>query len=115
MTTLLAVVIPMFAGTSTVIVRYFAQHRHDSPKGKRVNVAFATLTWLLPVVFTFTILLTIVLRATNRAFDDFDQAKLFLAGLEALFVAYIAYVLAPLFDADPATLRAPTPDTQQNR
>ncbi|HTD83290.1 MAG TPA: hypothetical protein VK648_05800 [Gemmatimonadaceae bacterium] len=106
MTTLLAIVVPMFAGITTVVIRYFAQHRHDAPRGKRVNAAYVTLTWLLPVLFSMTIALTIILRALNRAFEDFDQAKLFLTALEALYVTYTGYLLAPLFGVEPDALRS---------
>jgi len=109
LTTLLAIVVPMFAGVTTVIIRYFAQHRHAHPKGKPVNAAFVTLTWMLPVLFVLLILATIILRATNRAFDDFDQAKLFLTALEALYVTYTGYLLAPLFGVTPEAMRQHDP------
>jgi lysylphosphatidylglycerol synthetase-like protein (DUF2156 family) len=40
MTTLLAVIIPMFAGTTTVIVRYFTQHAQETLQGSNVNTPY---------------------------------------------------------------------------
>jgi lysylphosphatidylglycerol synthetase-like protein (DUF2156 family) len=107
LTTLLAVIIPMFAGTTTVIVRYFTQHAHDAPQGATVNTPYVILTTALPLLFTLTIFATIILRARNQAFATFDQCKLFLTAVEALYVVYTSTLLAPLFNAKPEDLRAP--------
>jgi lysylphosphatidylglycerol synthetase-like protein (DUF2156 family) len=105
MTTLLAVIIPMFAGTTTVIVRYFTQHAQETQQGTNVNTPYIVLTSALPILFTITILATIILRARNQAFATFDQCKLFLTAVEALYVVYTSTLLAPLFNARPEDLR----------
>jgi lysylphosphatidylglycerol synthetase-like protein (DUF2156 family) len=105
MTTLLAVIVPMFAGTTTVIVRYFAAHAHDTAKGARVNLPYVVLTVTLPILFTLTILSTVILRARNQAFANFDQCKLFLTAVEAIYVVYTSALLAPLFHAKPEEMR----------
>jgi hypothetical protein len=50
-------------------------------------------------------LATIILRARNQAFATFDQCKLFLTAVEALYVVYTSTLLAPLFNARPEDLR----------
>jgi lysylphosphatidylglycerol synthetase-like protein (DUF2156 family) len=105
MTTLLAVIIPMFAGTTTIIVRYFATHASDTDAGTSINLPYIVLTTALPVLFTITILATIILRARNQAFATFDQCKLFLTAIEAVYVVYTSVLLAPLFNAKPEDFR----------
>jgi hypothetical protein len=106
MTTLLAVVIPMFAGVTLVVVRFVARHRYDLRRGRRVSGMYAALVWIFPVAFTIVVLWVVIGRATNRVFETFDQAKLFLGILEALFVTYVANLLAPLFGATPDEMQA---------
>src|SRR5438105_4331354 len=60
--TLLAIVLPMFSGISTVIVKYFAKHRHGVPKGHALAAAYVILTYLLPVVFTGLIIGIIIAK-----------------------------------------------------
>ena len=105
LTTLLAVVLPLFAGVSTVVVRFFAQNRHSIARGRPVAGTFVALVWLFAVAFALTVVWVIVGRATNRLFDTFDQAKLFLAGLEVVYVVYVAQLLAPLFGVKPEEMR----------
>jgi Na+/H+-translocating membrane pyrophosphatase len=97
-TTLLSIVIPMFAGVTTMIVKYFAKHRHSVARGRSLSSGYVILTWLLPSVFSILVIVTIIARATNRAFDNFEQAKLFLTTLESVYVGYIGYLFAPLFE-----------------
>jgi lysylphosphatidylglycerol synthetase-like protein (DUF2156 family) len=105
MTTLLAVIVPMFAGTTTVIVRYFTQHAQDAPQGAIINTPYIVLTSALLLLFTLTIFATIILRARNQAFATFDQCKLFLTAVEAFYVVYTSTLLAPLFNVRPEDLR----------
>jgi lysylphosphatidylglycerol synthetase-like protein (DUF2156 family) len=104
MTTLLAVIVPMFAGTTTVILRYFTAHAQDAMSGAQVNAPYIIVTVTLPLLFSITILATVILRARNLAFDTFDECKLFLTATEAVYVVYTSIVLAPLFKAKPEDL-----------
>jgi lysylphosphatidylglycerol synthetase-like protein (DUF2156 family) len=101
LTTLLAVVVPLFAGVTLVVVRFFTQHRHSLAQGRPVSVPYVTLVWLFAVAFAVTVLWAIIGRATNRVFATFDQAKIFLASLEGLYVVYVTNLLAPLFGVKP--------------
>ncbi|HEX8152909.1 MAG TPA: hypothetical protein VF698_07285 [Thermoanaerobaculia bacterium] len=111
LTTLLAVVLPLFAGVSIVVVRFFAQNRHSIARGQPVTGTYVALVWLFAVALAVTVVWVIVGRATNRVFDTFDQAKLFLAGLEVVYVVYIAQLLAPLFGVKPEEMRQREPRT----
>ena len=62
-TTLLAVVLPLFAGVATVVLRFFAQNRHSIAKGRPVTGTYVALVWLFAVAFTITVMWVIVGRA----------------------------------------------------
>jgi len=105
---LVEIILPMFSGVGTVIIRYFTKHRHDSDAGETLNFPYVVLAWGLPCTFAILIVAAIVLRALNRMFDDLDELKFVLATLQTVYVGYIAVLLAPLFGAtESETLKKP--------
>lgn len=101
---LVEITLPMFSGLGTVVIRYFARHRHDTAAGELLNLPYVVLTWGLPLLFSMLVIGAIILRALNLAFDDIEELKFTLATLQTIYVGYIAILLAPLFETSEAEI-----------
>jgi hypothetical protein len=96
---LVAIIGPLFAGFTTLIIKYFAStsvaEMRDRSRAAPPLVFFA---FLIPTCL-YTAILLIVLGYAHAKLDinSFDSVKNAVGGLEALFGVYIGYLVGDLF------------------
>lgn len=105
MTTSVSIILPILAGYTAVVVRYFLD-KPEKPssrpgaKKKKAKGTFVFISFLLPGLFVLFVLTLILLWSFNRAFESFEQFKTLLAMTEVFFGAYLAQLVKSLFGED---------------
>jgi hypothetical protein len=101
MTTTIAIIAPVFAGYTLIIVRAIMAERTQSdtvPKVKE-RFLFTFLSLFVPVVFVVVLVAIICLRAYNVGISSFEQFKTMLALVEGVFAVYLGPIIQSLFSA----------------
>lgn len=100
MTTAVALIVPIFAVHTTVIVQFFIKNQKASRRrGISMNPAFVTVAFAIPSVFVVLIVAGILLKSFNRL--SFEQFKLMITLLELIFAVYIGQFISSLFEGAP--------------
>jgi hypothetical protein len=100
MTTLIALLIPMFASYSTVIIKDIVKNAEVDQTNKVVYTAqFKFLTLFLCILFFGFLFTVIFLKAFNYGFEDFEQLKLTVGILESMFGAYVGQFIFSMYKA----------------
>ncbi len=98
LTTSIALIVPVFAGSTTAIVKSFVDNRKQvADQSPAMDRPFVVIAFLLPGVFVGFLVLIIVLKAFNWGIADFEHFKGFLALGETGFAVYLGYVIQSLF------------------
>jgi hypothetical protein len=98
MTTTVALIVPMVATYTTPVIHYAIKNRNVGiGRSRPVTRVFVFISFLVPSIFITSLCAMIALKATNFAFDDFDQFKISLALCESAFGIYIGSIVAALF------------------
>lgn len=107
-TTTIAIIGPVLTSYTVLITRHsLASSRPDS----RVSVSqpketllFTFVALFFPNIFVVSIAAIVICRAYNVGLTTFEQFKILLGVLEALFATYVGLVITELFD--PSSWRA---------
>jgi hypothetical protein len=104
-TTIAGLIVPLFAGYLSVIVKFFASHRFagEIRPGHRMTAPFTVLSFFFPTIFAIAIGGCIVAAAHNIILRDFDDVKVAISVGQAAFGVYIGQFLYSLFEATPET------------
>jgi hypothetical protein len=96
---LIGVITPLFAGFTTAICKYYAQHSGIADRSsKKVSVPFAMLSIGPPAILSFLLLTMFLVYSLNQPpFNSIDDLRLTFASFETLFGVYIGYMLEGLF------------------
>ena len=98
LTTSIALIVPVFAGSTPVIVKSFIDNRKQvADQSPAMDRPFVVIAFLLPGVFVGFLVLIIVLKAFNWGIADFEHFKGFLVFGETGFAVYMGYVIQSLF------------------
>ncbi|SRR6266404_2893941 len=97
MTTAVAIITPMFASFTTVVVSHVIAERSEVRASGKVSGAFAFLSFFFPVLFVGFLVAVILLRAFNLAIENFEHFKVLLALGETAFAVYIGQFIRSLF------------------
>jgi len=108
MVTSFGLILPLFAGYATIILKYFIDHRHDAPNSTFVTFPFAALTLLVPVLYVLFVLIILALKSFNVVFGSFEQFKTMLGVSETIFAVYVGMLINALF-IPKATAKVPKP------
>jgi hypothetical protein len=98
-TTVIAILAPVFAGYTTSILAYIigdANTMKDTTA--RVTRTYAALAFAVPLTMIAIIGVSLILKAYNRVFDDFEEFKRFFLLVESMFAAYAGMFVYSLFD-----------------
>jgi hypothetical protein len=101
-TTILGLILPLFAGYVSVIVKFFAANKYapsveiDSPP---MALPFVVLTLFFPTLFGVFLAGCIILAGKNMVFRDFDDVKIAVGLGQSAFGIYIGQFLFSLFDS----------------
>lgn len=98
-TTVLAILTPVFAGYTTSILAFIisdAEVQTDSSPS--VSRIFSCLSFALPSVLITVLGLSVMLKAFNKVFADFEDFKRFLLLMESLFAGYAGMFVYSLFE-----------------
>jgi uncharacterized membrane protein len=98
MTTIIALIFPFLATYTGAIMRFFIDHRHGIPGGRRLTSIYVGLSLILPFLFGALILAAISLKAYSSVFESFDDFKHILAIIESTFGLYAGMFLKSLYD-----------------
>jgi len=99
LTTLFAVIVPMFAGYTTAIVTFVVNNRFvEVDPSKLVNVTFVVMSFLFPSIFSVLIIGAVTLQAFSVTFENFEQFKHALILIEGLFAIYVGRFIYALFE-----------------
>ncbi len=113
MTTVLAVIVPMFAGYSTAVISHIVNERFVlKDTSKPVSGMFASLAFVLPTLFAMLIVAAILLQARGLTFADFEQFKKSVILIESLFAVYIGRLIFSMFERPEPTHNQPKPAAQ---
>jgi hypothetical protein len=98
MTTAVAIITPMFASFTTVIVSQVITERSQvAAASENVSAPFVFLSFFFPVLFVGYLVAVILLRAFNLAIENFEHFKGLLALGETAFAVYIGQFIKGLF------------------
>jgi hypothetical protein len=98
MTTTEALIVPMFAGNTTLTVSWIIATRKEQPvEDKVLSGAFTFLSFFFPVVFTVYVALVVCLKAFN-VIEDLEKFKAMLGLGETFFAVYVGMFAKSLFD-----------------
>ncbi|WP_244808736.1 hypothetical protein [Caballeronia zhejiangensis] len=98
LTTLLAIIIPMVSGYSASVVTFFVSDRHNFvDETKQVTPTFASLSFAIPLVLVALIGVSILAKAYNMVFANFEDFKRILLLTESLFAVYAGIFVHSLF------------------
>lgn len=103
LTTIMAIVTPVFAGFTTSIIAFIIKNsKVTQDTTEVVNVPYIVLTLLLPLLLVTALAAAIGLKAHNMAFANFEDFKRFLLLMESLFAAYVGMFVYSLFEKQAA-------------
>jgi hypothetical protein len=98
MTTAIAIITPMLASFTTVIVNQVITERSlVADASENVSTPFVFLSFFFPVLFVGYLVAVILLRAFNLAIENFEHFKGLLALGETAFAVYIGQFIRSLF------------------
>jgi hypothetical protein len=98
-TTLLGLVMPMFSGYTSAIIAFSVKDRHiTQDETPMVTAFYSSLLFVFPGVLSGIVLVAIWLQAFGRAFDNFEDFKLFVMTFESVFAVYVGIVVYSLFE-----------------
>jgi len=101
MTTVVALIVPMFSVYTTAIIKNFIDNKNVTrDSSKSVNKQYIFISWLFPSAFSIYLISVIVLKAYNVGFSSFEQFKTMLVASETIFGAYAGLVLASMFEIE---------------
>lgn len=98
LTTTLALVIPVFASYTTVIVQYNIKHRHSRETRRQLSLEFVVIGFAMPTIFVLLLASAMLGKAFNVAFRDFEQFKAIAVTIESLFAVYVGLFISNLFE-----------------
>lgn len=98
MTTAIALILPMFAVYTTVIIKHIIGNRENvNAAPKTVTRNFAFISFFLPILFILAILLIVLSRSEKKGFENFEQFKITLGIIESVFAIYVGQIINSLF------------------
>jgi len=97
MTTIVALVTPLFATYSAAILRHFVEHQYSMASGRRVSGTYALLSYSLPTLLGAITVGAIALKALTGSFASFEEFKNILGIVEGCFGIYAGVLLKDLF------------------
>lgn len=105
LTTILAVIVPMFGVYTTAIIKKIVADRNVTvDTSKKVTGAFVFLSWFIPILFVGFLFFSIILKSINVGFASFDEFKGLLVAGETLFGAYVGLIIGSLYELKPVSL-----------
>lgn len=103
LTTTLALIVPMFAGYTSVIVKFIIQNAQQPSNGQvAVSWSMVMLSFFFAVIFVTAIIVVVLLRTWNVAFGDFDQFKWILGAIETAFAIYLSQIISSVYGSEVA-------------
>jgi hypothetical protein len=101
MTTSFALISPLLAGYTTVILTFIRKNRNNmcdtSPK---VNFAYWGLAFFYTLSFLIAICVVLIFKAHNLGFANFEQFKYTLALIETMFGIYVGHFIYTMFQTE---------------
>jgi hypothetical protein len=97
MITALGLIAPLFAGYSTVIFSYIADHNKMKPPSEPVTVSYRVVSFLVALLFAVVVGGAVVLWAFKIGFTDFEQFKIVVGLLEGMFGVYVGQFIYSMF------------------
>jgi len=99
MSTLLGLVGPLFAGYTSVIITFIINQRHQvSHQSRRVNKPYVIIAFTTPTIFVVSLFAVIFIRAYNVGLADFENFKILVAAIEAVFGIYVGQFIYGMFE-----------------
>jgi len=96
-TTSLAIIVPMFASYTTVIIKFMIRHRSNLEEGVTLRKAYVFLSFLIPTLFFFAVLVMIGGQVFSIGFENFEEFKKVLGVTESAFGVYVGYFIYAMF------------------
>ncbi len=99
-TTTIAIIAPLFAGYTTLIVKHIIANRNrksDPSTSPIQSGLFVFVSLFIPVVFICVIVSMVLVRAYNAGISDFEQFKILLGIVEGAFAVYVGLIINALF------------------
>jgi hypothetical protein len=108
LTTLLAIIVPMFSCYSVSAIRHIVNERTSKSNLRRVPVALAIVAFGIITFFAGIIFVMIWLQALGDVFSNFEYFKRILLYLETAFAGLIGATIYPMFPSTGEHSRAAT-------
>lgn len=98
LTTICAIIVPMFAGYTTSITAFIVNDRFVGDDTSRpVSGSFVAMSFAFPALFALVISGAVLLQASALTFKNFEQFKQALILVEGLFAVYAGRFVYAMF------------------
>ena len=102
MTTIVALILPMFSVYTTAIIKYVIATKTMQRRGAKLNSEYIFITFLIPALFVASLFGIIFAKSLNYGFSSFDQFKNLLGLIQVIFGAYMGLILSTMFPVESA-------------
>ena len=94
-----SVIVPLFTGYTILIAGFFWKTRLLPPalNEPKVSAAWTVTVSLFAAFFVVALIASVIAKATNTAFKDFEQFKVALLLIETLFASLSSFAIKALF------------------
>lgn len=101
MTTIIALIIPMFSVYTTAIIKYITSNRiQKKTDKKKVTNEYVFIVFFIPSLFILLLVSILLLKALNIGFSSFENFKIMLVTSETIFGTYVGLVLSSMYKLD---------------
>jgi hypothetical protein len=100
--TTIAIITPLFAGYTTLIVKFIVANRSKLPDPATDPLQsglFVFLSLFIPILFILVIVAIVLARGFNAGITTFEQFKILLGVVEGAFAVYVGLILNALFES----------------
>jgi NADH:ubiquinone oxidoreductase subunit 6 (subunit J) len=99
MTTTIGLIGPLFAGYTSVIFAFIIKNKNKlNSDGEHVNLPYAIASFFVPTVFVIALLFSVILKAWNIGFSDFENFKVMIGTIEGVFGIYVGQFVYSMFE-----------------
>jgi hypothetical protein len=98
MTTSVALILPLFAGyTSAVLAFVIREKTSTADNTPQIRMSFTVLSLFFPGIFFAVIIGMVLMQSYHVAFVNFEQFKVALGTINAIFGVYVGQFIHSLF------------------
>ena len=100
LTTILAIIVPMFSVYTTAIIKYIVDNKHFyTHADEQVSKQYVIISWFFPIIFGLFMATALILKSFNFGISSFEQLKYMLVASETFFGGHAGLILSSMFES----------------